>query len=148
MALETPIVTYSSITINGVSIALSGSCKASFNPPYNRIDVTIIPTSCSLSYYEVRVTKADAAHDIGVGALAYWATNLAKSQAHDFQIPVNSSVFSEGDGDYRISLYARNAIDGSWDVTYLLFTVGGELFKPSDSSGFEVLTVREEPTRQ
>jgi len=71
MGLVTPLVTYNSITIGSTDITLSSTGRVSFNPPYNRIDVVMTPTNCSLSYYEVRITAADAAWDIETGTLAY-----------------------------------------------------------------------------
>jgi hypothetical protein len=72
MLLESPLVNYNSISINGNPITLNtSSCRASFEPPYNKIDVSITPTNCSLRYYEVRVTRAEDPYDIEVGSLAY-----------------------------------------------------------------------------
>lgn len=71
MLLESPLVTYK-ISINGNSIELNtSSCRASFSPPYNKIDVSMTPTNCSLRYQEVRVTRAEDPYDIEVGSLAY-----------------------------------------------------------------------------
>ena len=56
--LTTPQVEYKSIKINNVDIILSESARASFVSPCNKIDVVINPTNCSLSYYEVRITRA------------------------------------------------------------------------------------------
>lgn len=58
MNLVTPLVNYTSIQVNNVDIALSSTAKVSFIPPYNRIDITYVPTNCSLSCYEARVTEA------------------------------------------------------------------------------------------
>lgn len=71
MELNTPNVEYISIKIANKDILLSSYCRASFKPPFNKIDVKIKPTTASLSYYEVRVTKIDEVADIGVGTLAY-----------------------------------------------------------------------------
>lgn len=71
MEHTTPLVEYLSIKIANTDILLSSTCRASFKAPYNKIDVQIKPTTTSLSYYEVRVTRADEVADIGVGALAY-----------------------------------------------------------------------------
>ena len=71
MELTTPNVEYISVSIAGKNILLASSCRASFKSPFNKIDVKIQPTNTSLSYYEVRITKADEDWDIGVGKLAY-----------------------------------------------------------------------------
>lgn len=72
MPLNAPFVEYNSISINGNEIAMeSTTCRASYNSPFNKINVTFTPTNCSLSYYEVRVTRVDEPYDIQTGALAY-----------------------------------------------------------------------------
>lgn len=140
MALVTPLVTYNSIKIGQADVSLSQRVRASFNAPHNRIDVTMTPTNCSLSYYEVRITAVDADYDIGVGKLAYSDVNVMANAAYSFSIDVNSTNFTLGDATYRIGLYARSAIDGSWDVTYLLFTTDGYQFETSSNERVEVLT--------
>lgn len=146
MSLVTPLVSYDTIKINGVDISLSSKCRASFIAPYNKINIEMTPTNCSLSYFEVRVTGSEESYDIGVGANAYWTTNIAANLTHTFTIEINSTNFSLGDRDYRISLYAKSALDGSWDVTYLFFTVDGEEFILADDSSFNVLTTRDIPS--
>ena len=146
MEHATPIVDYLSIKIANTDILLSSVCKASFKPPYNKIDVQIKPTTTSLSYYEVRVTQADEVADIGVGALAYWDANIRADEVKTFSINIDTTNFSYGDTTYRISFYAKSAIDGSWDVSYLYFTVEDLQFTLSDGSGFAVLTTRDIPT--
>ena len=70
MELNTPNVEYISLKIAGKDILLSSSCRASFKSPFNKIDVKLKPKNASISYYEVRITKADEVADIGVGTLA------------------------------------------------------------------------------
>ena len=46
-------------------------------------------------------------------------------------------------------MYAKSAVDGSWDVAYIFFVAGSgadEQFVPASSSGLEVITTRTEPT--
>lgn len=130
-----------------MDITLGETATASFNPPYNRIDVRFTPTNGSIEHYEVRITLDSDTWDIGTGQLAYYDTNVAGNAQHSFSIDVNSSNFSRGDGLYRISFYARSAVDGSWDVSYLFFTVGGSgvQFELADGSGFAVLTNKTPP---
>lgn len=66
-----PVITYKSISINGVSVSLSGQARASYQAPCNRIDFEMLVTNCSLSAYEARVTRLGDPYDIGVGNLAY-----------------------------------------------------------------------------
>lgn len=142
----TPNVEYLSIKIADRDVLLSSCCHASYESPYNKIDVQIQPTNASLSYYEVRVTKADEAFDIGVGTLAYWDANIAANQIKTFSIDINKDNFPEGNITYRISFYAKSAIDGSWDVSYLFFSSDGLQFVLSDGRSFAVLTDRDAPT--
>ena len=148
MTLNSPLVTYNSIAINGQSISLEGDCRASFSSPFNKIDITMTPTNCSLSCYEVRVTEVDEPYDIEVGNQAYWTTSIPANKSHTFSINITPEIFNKGDGVYRISLYAKSAIDGSWDVTYLFFTLDNVQFLLSDGSAFEVLTTREATSKE
>ena len=148
MELNTPNVEYISIKIADIDILLSSSCRASFKPPYNKIDVIIKPKKYSLSYYEVRITKADEEWDIGKGQLAHWDANVPGDVETPFSIDINNINFIHGDGAYRISFYAKSAIDGSWDVSYLFFTLDQMNFTLSDGSIFAVLTDRDAPTDQ
>lgn len=145
MELTTPNVEYISLSIAGKNILLASSCRASFKPPFNKIDVKIQPKNTSLSYYEVRITKADEEWDIGVGTLAYWEANVSSNVPHQYSIDINSTNFAKGDGAYRISFYAKSALDGSWDVSYLFFTLDQTYFTLADGSTFEVLTTKSAP---
>lgn len=146
MEHATPMVDYLSIKIANTDILLSSTCRASFKPPYNKIEVQLKPTTASLSYYEVRVTQADEVADIGVGKLAYWDANISANEIKIFSIDINDTNFSHGDTTYRLSFYAKNAVDGSWDVSYLYFTFDDIQFTLSDGCEFAVLTDRDVPT--
>lgn len=148
MALITPLISYDSIKVADVDILLSSLTRVSFNSPYNRIDIKFTPRNGSIEYYEVRITREADTWDIGTGTLVYWDTNIAGNAQQSFSINVNSTNFSSGDGVYRVGLYAKSASDGSWDVSYLFFTIGAngyEQFTLSDGSGFAVLTTRDAP---
>lgn len=145
MELSTPNIEYISLKIANKDIMLSSSCRASFQSPFNRIDVTMKPKNASISYYEVRITRADEVSDIGVGTLASWSANIPTNTEYQFSIDINSKNFAYGDGAYRISFYAKSAIDGSWDVSYLFFTLDQAYFTLSDGSIFAVLTDRDAP---
>lgn len=151
--LNTPNLEYLSIKLAGNEIALSSSCIASFKPPYNQIDIKLKPTNTELSYYEVRITGADESYDIGVGTRAEliqdgesvtWLANMPMNAICAYSLPINSTNFKQGDGTYRISFYAKSASDGSWDVSYLYFTLD-QYFTLSDGSTFAVLTDQSAP---
>lgn len=146
MEHATPLVDYLSIKIANKDILLSSACRASFKPPYNKIEVQLKPTTTSLSYYEVRVTKVDEVADIGIGKLAYWDANISANEIKNFSIEINNTNFSYGDTTYRLSFYAKSAVDGSWDVSYLYFTFDDMQFMLSDGSEFAVLTDIAAPT--
>jgi hypothetical protein len=111
MALETNFVKYAPITIAGSEI--TESCRASFEPPYNKIDVTMKLKIESASYFEVRVTKFDEEYGIGIGTRAYVQTSLSPTKTEHFSIDINEDNFKYGDTDYRISFYVKSAVDGS-----------------------------------
>ena len=145
MELNTPNIEYISIKIAGKDILLSSACRASFKSPFNKLDLTIKPKDTSISYYEVRITKADEVADIGVGTLASWSSNLPANTEYQFSIDINSKNFAYGDDAYRLSFYAKSALDGSWDVSYLFFTLDQTYFTLADDSVFAVLTDRAVP---
>ena len=139
MLLQTRLLDYKDPIINGVSIQENNSCKVSYTSPFNKIDIEGTPIEGSLGRYEVRVTGIDDPYDIGVGIIpkcrynnikqaAYWAS-LPGNKAHSFSILVEPETFvleaDQTSKTFRLSFYARSAIDGSWDMTYFLFTVDG-----------------------
>ena len=152
MLLETRLLQYNSVQINGIDVETNS--KASYQSPFNKIDVEMTPTTGSLSYYEVRVTSVDDPYDIGVGALpkqdtgndAFWI-GLAGNKSHKFSIMIQPESFVLEAGQtsktFRLSFYAKSAIDGSWDMTYFVFTLDNESLILSDGSFLKVLTTQE-----
>lgn len=159
MLLETRLLQYKDPTINGVVV--TNNCKASYQSPFNQIDIEATPIEGSISYYEVRITAADEPYDIGVGALpkcyyrsarqdASWV-GLPGNTAHNFSILVEPNTFVLNAGEtsksFRLSFYAKSAIDGTWDMTYFLFTVDGLSLGVDDGDGsdlfIKVLTKQE-----
>lgn len=145
MSLNPPLIDYKSIKINDKDVLLGDECKASFSSPYNLIEIRLSSLNYSISYYEIRVTKDGDEYDIGVGNRIYWTSNLETDKIYYIPLSVNEENFNQGDGVYRISLYARNALDGSWDVTYIFCTIANDMFTLADGSSFDVLTVRDTP---
>lgn len=152
-----PVVTYKSVKlgnkISGTDILMqntsqetSSHTRVSYNAPYNKIYVTFRP-SVSLSYYEVRVTQANADWDIGVGALAWYGTNITSQADTEFEININNTNFVS-DGLYRVSFYAQNSVDSSWDVSYFMISGDNFEFRPSDHDKFGVTTAREHPQQK
>ena len=146
MLFETSLISYDSIKLNNIDITLDGVHRVSFTPPYNKIDVTFSLLETSLSYYEVRVTGENDPYDIGIGNLAFTPlTNLALNKTHTCSISVTPEIFDKGDGVYRVSFYAKSALDGTWDVTCLLLTVDGLCIQLADGSLLGVGTTKPIP---
>lgn len=150
MNWETSLVRYTSVRLGANEIDFGGSYRASFSPPYNQLTITFETyPNHSLSYYEVRVTQESEGYDIGNGKLVYSASPVAASRAHTFSISISNETFSKGDGTYWVSFYAKSAIDGTWDVTHLLFSVteaGSYYIQLSDGSLLGVGTDQEIPS--
>jgi len=141
-----PQVDYKALTVNGVNYLTSNAVKVSFVPPYNTVSITFRP-NVLLNRYIVNATYGDAAYDIDVGKRLVAApggsiTSIPSTQDTTVSFEVNSTNFDQGDGLYRISLYAQSAVDYSWDVSYILLTVSNDTFVPSDGGTFEVLTTK------
>lgn len=147
MLFETSLVKYESIKLNNTEITLDGNYRVSFNPPYNKVDITFTLLETSLSYYEARVTADADSHGIGIGNLAFTPeTNLALNRTHTVSINVTPEVFNKGPGVYRVSLYAKSALDGTWDVTYLLLTIDDFCLQLSDGAILGVGTAEAIPS--
>lgn len=147
MGLTTTLVNYKSIKVADKELLLDGSAIVSFNPPTNKIEITMQPLEYSLSYFEVRITKATDPYDINVGIrpAGCYSYNVSANKEHTFIIDVNEENFIHGNGEYRISLYAKSALDGKWDIVYLFFTSGGLQFTLADGTPLAVSTKREAP---
>ena len=120
------------------AVTVGSMCKVSYN---HKIIVNLTPVNCSLDQFDIRATLSENPWDIDQGKLLSRATNLRQNLTHTCEFLINPENFPEM-GEYRIGLYARNALDNSWDVTYLFFTLS-EQFILADGSSFEVLTTRE-----
>jgi hypothetical protein len=149
--------------INGVKISQDVGCIASYISPFNKIDVKLTLADYAVSYCEVRVTEVDADYDIGVGKLplktlpanqsasldyAVWLS-LRANHTHDLSFYITPEGFPMtelGRKTFRVSIYAKNELDGSWNVSYLVFTLDGTQLILEDGIALSVLTTREVPT--
>lgn len=124
--------------------AIESEVRCSYISGNNTIKVRF-QSDISLNYYEVRVTKVTEEYDIGLGTCPYRNTDgFAANTEHTFIIPVTPEYFPEM-GTYRVSLYAREALENTWDVTYLFITADLKIFQPvgqEEGEGMEVLTKR------
>ena len=146
-------VTYKSFTLslaikaldsNVISkdILLSSNTRAALGSS-NKITVKFTANS-ALSEWQVRITKAENDYGVDNGTKVCYRTNIATGAEIEENIPLTSTYFNEGDGVYRVSLFAQRSFDGLWDVTYIFMTVSDTdskshvQFVPSDSTGLEV----------
>lgn len=135
-----PVVTYTSIKLGSADVTLGNNFKASFVAPYNKL-VVKFKSDVSLSSWMARVTKMNDDYDIDLGVKAAGDINLAANTEYTKEIDINNINFSEGDGNYRISLYSQSSISHEWDV-YYIFTTIGYIFKTADNEEFNVLSDR------
>lgn len=113
---------------------LSGTVRVSFNSGFNTISYSITPDETILKYV-VRVTKDNEDYDVNTGNLLHYSTNISPNKATNIVLTVDNTVFTKGDGIYRISMYAWNGV--VWDYTCLFICSDG-MFVPADSDGLEV----------
>lgn len=123
-------------------LPISGS-KISYNSGHNSVTVTYT-SDISLIYEEIRVTKGSTGYAIGQGTKVHVdGGSIAANVSHTCTFEVNSINFSEGDGLYTISLYVKNAIDGTWNEIHYFITVGNEAFITYDPA--ELVTTTHQP---
>lgn len=130
--VEQPVVTYNLIKVGNTPVTLSGSGRCSFKSPYNNVSITFTPQK-PLIQWLVKVTPANAAYDIDVGVLAAQRTNLL-AQQYTVNFTLTDSILTQGEGNYRISLYAQNA-SKAWDVTYFFVGNGEDNFYINNTVG-------------
>ena len=140
-------ITYSTFKYNEKTLSgtvektanLSESIKVSFKSGFNTIKYSITPDETILKYL-VRVTKDSEDYDVDTGELLYYATNISPNTSTNITLTIDNTVFTKGDGIYRISMYAWNGV--VWDCTYLFICSDG-MFVPADSTGLEVYSDKE-----
>ena len=141
-----PELTYKALTVNGTNYISSNSLKVSFTPPYNKVFITFRP-NVLLNRFIVNATFENEPYDIDVGKRLVAApggsvTSISENKDTTVSFTVDAENFSKGDGLYRIGMYAQSALDYSWDVSYILLTVTGDVFLPSDATSFDGLTTK------
>lgn len=106
-------ITYSTFKYNEKTLSgtvektanLSESIKVSFKSGFNTIKYSITPDETILKYL-VRVTKDSEDYDVDTGELLYYATNISPNTSTNITLTIDNTVFTKGDGIYRISMYA------------------------------------------
>lgn len=102
-------------------------------------DYIIVAFQSDVPYqaFECRATKVGEDYGVGKGALvASFSTTPANTQR---QFEVYDDYLLNGDGEYRISLFAQGK-DGSWNDNWLFIPVGADGMLTAD--GLEYLVMR------
>ncbi|MEG2624529.1 MAG: hypothetical protein RSC06_16685 [Clostridia bacterium] len=101
--------------------------------------ITVSFTSdIAMSAFEARATTFGAAYGVGIGTLVGAFSATPAGVQRTFEIYETELV--NGDGQYRISLFAQSAEDGAWNDNYLLIPGGADGLITSD--GKQYLCVR------
>jgi len=118
------------LTFTYTGTAMSGQAG------YDSISVTF-ESDVAYQAFQCRATKEGEAYGVGIGVSIASFSNTPAATPRTFEIYDNYLL--QGDGSYRISLFAQGA-DGSWNDNGTFFTSGtGQLLT---SDGKEFLTVR------
>ncbi len=85
--------------------------------------------------FQARATKTGAAYGVGLGSLlaAFGATPAATSRTFE----VYNTDLVNGDGEYRLSLFARGE-DGAWNDDLGFIVVGGNPLATANNQDFLV----------
>lgn len=114
-----------------LTFSVTGS-KISDEPGFDFITVTF---SSDIPYqaFQCRATKVGEAYGVGKGALvASFSTTPAGTQR---AFEVYDSYLLNGDGEYRISLFAQGE-DGSWNDNYYYIPTDASMYICSDGKPY------------
>lgn len=117
-----------------ITFTASGS-NISGVPGFDCITVTF---SADIAYtaFECRATKIDEEYSVGKGKLVASFSATPANVVRSFD--VYDDYLVHGDGEYRISLYAKGA-DGSWNDNYNFIPAGSTGLLTSDGKKFLVM---------
>jgi hypothetical protein len=96
--------------------------KVSSVPGYDSISITFA-SDIAYQAFECRATRAGESYGVGVGALIASFSQTPAVTSRTFEI--YDDYLTQGDGDYRISLWAQSS-DGAWN--------DGAWFRPAGSA--------------
>lgn len=120
-----------------LTFSVSGS-KISSVTGFDYITVTF-QADAAYQAFECRATKVGADYGVGKGALVASFSSTPANTQRTFEIYDDYLV--NGDGEYRISLFAQGT-DGSWNDNHG-FIPNGETETMLDANGDEFLCMRE-----
>jgi hypothetical protein len=104
-----------------LTFQVSGN-KISDETGYNSLSVTF-SSDIAYSEFECRATKVGAEYGVGKGSLVASFSYTPANTQRTFEIYDTNLV--NGDGEYRISLFAKSVETGTWNDNHA-FLVGGE----------------------
>ena len=114
-----------------LSFSVSGS-KVSSVSGYTYITVTF-SSDIAYTQCEIRATASGDEYGVGKGRLIASFSSTPASVERTFEVYDTDLV--NGDGDYRISLFAQSE-DGGWNDNYLLIPSSSSKMITSDSKTF------------
>lgn len=143
------------VYVNGRSVYTEGipedSWKISFASGYNSVKVVFRCLNCSLTRAMLTVQKGAkedvCPYDCGPTSskseeVATIVGSIAANTTQTLEFEASNRTFTEGDGVYTLSIYAKSAVDGSWnEYDILLSAVGTEL---QTSNGLSLYTINAE----
>lgn len=106
--------------------------KIGNQPGFDHLTVTF---QADLAYieFECRATKVGEEYGVGKGALvASFSTTPANTQR---TFEVYDDYLVQGDGEYRISLFAKGQ-DGSWNDNYYYIPIGSSMYICADGKPY------------
>ncbi|HPU18196.1 MAG TPA: hypothetical protein PLZ27_05970 [Bacillota bacterium] len=106
--------------------------KISDKAGYNSLSVTF-SSDIAYSEFECRATKVGADYGVGKGGLVASFSYTPAATNRTFEIYDTHLV--NGDGEYRISLFAKSADTNTWNDNHA-FVVGGDNFITADGKTF------------
>lgn len=115
----------------GITFSITGS-KISGVSGFDHITVTFL-SDVAYQSFECRATKAGAEYGLGKGALvaAFSSTPAGVERSFD----VYDDYLLNGDGEYRISLFAQST-DGGWNDNHLFIPSGATKLLTADGKTF------------
>lgn len=111
--------------------------KISGEPGYDYITVQFT-SDLPYTSFECRATKSGEDYGVGKGALVASFSQTPANTQRSFEI--YDDYLLQGDGEYRISLFAQGA-DGAWNDNYYYIPSGSANYTTSD--GLPYLCMRE-----
>ena len=136
-----PTLTFSFV-LNGIAVNLQGNTpqeigKISYVSGYDQLLIRYT-SDMSLQYIEARITADGTDYGIGIGTLVdYSSGSISANTQHTLTLNSSSTIFTSGDGVYRLSIYAKNSIDGTWNQTHFFITASDEVFMAGGVSDYQ-----------